>query len=137
MVRGDAYVLEDDLAMTVAGVVSEDRQRPQDLDAGGIHRDQNEAVLHVLLALRVAQPEEEADLAAWVGGSAGPPFTAVDHVLVAVLGAAGFDGSRVGAGDAVLGHHEARHDLAIDATLKPLFPLLLGAVVGHYLHLAG
>src|SRR5688572_5833551 len=82
----DADILERDLAMSMARVVSEHRQRAFDRDSGGVHRDENQAVLEVLVRLGIAQPEEETDLATRVRGAGRPPLASIDNVVVTVAG---------------------------------------------------
>ena len=62
---------------------------------------------------------------------------AVDHPLVAVAHGARLQQGRVRAGDLGLGHREAGADPPLEQRLEPALALLLGAVLGEDLHVAG
>ena len=67
----------------------------------------------------------------------GEPLVAVDHPLVAVELARATQARRVGARGLRLGHREAGADVAVEQRLEPALLLLLGAVLGEDLHVAG
>ena len=88
-------------------------------------------------AVGVGLAHDDEDLAALVGGTAGPPLAAVDHVVVAVADDRRLDVAGVGRGDVGLGHREAGPDLALEQRLEPPLLLLVGAEQHERLHVAG
>ncbi len=66
----------------------------------------------------------------------GEPLLAVDHPLVAVLDGMGLEQARVAAA-LRLGHRVRREHVLIQQRLEPALLLLLGAVGGEHLHVAG
>ena len=88
-------------------------------------------------AVRVGLPHENDDLAARVGGARCVPFTAVDHIVVAVPDDEARDVGRVGRGDVRLCHRKGRADLPGEQGLEPSVLLRLGPVAQDRLHVAG
>ena len=82
---------EAELRVPVLVLVPEDRQVPDDLQAGGVPGHEHHRLLVVRRAVRVGLPHDDEDLAPLVGGPAGPPLAAVDHVVVAVADDRGLD----------------------------------------------
>src|ERR1700757_3150539 len=82
--RGDGNVVEQHLHVPVRRVVvTEDRQRTLDLDAGRIGRNHDHRLLFVPLPARVGLAHHDVDLAAGITRPARPPFAAVDYKSVA------------------------------------------------------
>ena len=75
--------------------------------------------------------------AARVASAGGPPFPAVDHVVVAVPHDRRLDIGRVGGGDGRFGHAEGAADLALQQRREPLRLLLLRPVELQRFHVAG
>ena len=114
-----AHVLEQDLGVAVRRVVvAEHGQRPHDRDAGRVHRHEDHRLLAVARPVRVGPAHQDRDRAARVHGAGGPPFAAVDDVVVAVAADRALDVGRVGGGDGGLGHREAGADLAGEQRLS-------------------
>ena len=106
-------VFEQHFGMAVRRVVvTEYRQRTNDLHARCIHRHQNHRVLGVARRIRIAQAHEDQNLAAWIAGTRGPPLFAVDHPLITVAHGAGGHVGGVGRSHIRFGHGERRANLA-------------------------
>ena len=132
------HVVVDHLGMAVRGVViAEHVQHLDDLDALGVARHDDHRLLAVGRRVGIALAHQDDDLAARIAHARRPPLAAVDDVVVAVALDAALDVARVGRGHRRLGHGEARADLAVEQRLQPLLLVLLGAVAGEHLHVAG
>src|SRR5215471_8412865 len=85
-VRGrHSDILEDDLGMAVRRVViAEHAQGPDDRDARRIHRHEDHGLTLVRRRLGISEPHENGELAALIHGAGGPPFAAVDEIVVAI-----------------------------------------------------
>ncbi len=107
--HGHTHILEQHLAMAMRRIVeAEDRQRAQQLHAGRIHRHQDHRLPPIAIGVsRVGLAHEDDDLAAPIGRTGGPPFAAVDDVMVALALDRAGDVGGVGRGYARLGHGEA------------------------------
>ena len=116
VVEGDAHLVVDDVVV-VAGL-------RLDLDAGRLARHDEHAV-------RAHDEEDVGDAA-----GAGEPLLAVDDPLVAVTRGVGLEQVRVRAA-LRLGHRVRRPHLLVEHRLEPALLLLLGAVGGEHLHVAG
>ena len=133
------HVLEADLGMAMRCVVeAEHGQHAVDGDARRIARDQDHGLLAVLVHVRrVGLAHDDEHGAARVTGAGGPPFTAVDDVVVALTLDPGLDVGRVGRGDGRLRHAEGRADLALQQRVEPAALLLVRAIELERFHVAG
>ena len=85
VIRRHAHILEVHLAMAVRRIViAEDGERADHRDAGRVNRHQHHRMLLVARSIGVALAHEDENLAARIGGARGPPFQAVDHIVIAV-----------------------------------------------------
>ena len=133
-----AHVGEAEVHVAVGRVVvAEHVHRPEDLEAGRVHRHEDLRLLEVGGRVRVGADHADHDLAARVAGAGDVVLLAVDHPLVAVEHGLGGDVAGVGAGQARLGHAEAAADLAVEQRLEPLLLLLGRADPLEHLHVAG
>ena len=108
------------------------------LDAGTIRWHEQHGLLLVFVRVgRVGFPHDDEDFAAVVAGATGPPFRAVEDVVVAALFHAELDVAAVRGGDVGFGHQEAGTDLAGHEGFEPLVFLRGGAVAGDDFHVAG
>ena len=91
-------VLEQNFAVPVGRmVVAEDRQPAHDLDAWRVAGDENHRLLPVpFRILRIGLAHDDKELASPVGSSGGPPFAAVDDIVVALPLDTAFDIGGVG-----------------------------------------
>ncbi|MCY1425178.1 hypothetical protein D9M71_409610 [compost metagenome] len=135
---GHAHVLEQHFSVAMGGVVvTEYRQRAEDLHAGSVSGHQDHRVLLVARCVRVGQAHEDHHLAARVAGTGGPPFAAVDDPLVTLAHGAGFHVGGIGRRHARLGHGEGRTDLATQQRFQPPALLFFVAVAHQHFHVAG
>src|ERR1700719_3840072 len=91
------HILEHDFSVAVRRVViAEDAERALDLPARRVERHQHHGLAAVGLGLGVGHAHHDRDLAAAVHGTRGPPFAAIDDVVVAVAPDLGADIGGVG-----------------------------------------
>ena len=90
--RGHADVFEEHFAVPVRRlIVAEDGQHADDLHAGRIHRDDYHGLLLVAGRGGVGLAHENGDFAARIARAGGPPFAAVQDIIVAIADDAGFN----------------------------------------------
>ncbi|MNQ78174.1 hypothetical protein D3C85_930770 [compost metagenome] len=118
-------------------VVTEHRQRTHNLHAGGIDRHQNHRVLGVAWRVRIAQPHENQDFAAWVASTRGPPFLAVDHPLITIAHRTGGHVGGIGGRHVRFGHGECRANLAAQQGFEPALLLFFVGITHQHFHVAG
>ena len=121
--------------MARALVVAHHGHRPHALEAGRVHRHQDHA--RALVRRRVGVGHDHGDRERGAVVARGEPLVAVDDPLVAVELRARHQAGRVGARRLRLGHREAGADLAVEQRLEPALLLLVRAVLGEDLHVAG
>src|SRR5690606_2775223 len=132
-------VVEDHLgvATVVPAGVAEDVHAALDVHTGGVHRDQDLALLAVPLRVRIGLAHDDQDLAARAHRSRGDLLAPVDDVVVAVAVGPGADVGRVRRGLVRLGHAERGADLPFQQWFEPLLLLLFGAEHGQDFHVPG
>jgi hypothetical protein len=96
----------------------------------------NDEHRHPLVRLSVRVGHHHGDEERRVAGVGGEPFLALDDPFVTVPGRPAHELLRVGAG-LRLGHREGGHDRALEQRLQVALLLLLGAVQGEDLGVAG
>ncbi len=135
---GDTDVRERQFAVAVGTVVvAVDGEEAFELDAGGVEGDEDHGLLLVAGGGGVGFPHEDDDFAVGFAGAGGPPFAAVEDVMVAVAFDGGSDVGGVGGGDVGFGHAEDGADFAIEEGGKPLGLLGGGSVAMEDFHVAG
>ncbi len=134
----NAYVFQQYFGVAVRRIViTKDRQRADDFDAGGVHRHQNHRVLLVTRRVGVGQAHEDHDFAARVASTGSPPLAAVDHPLITFTAGVGLHVGSIRGSNARLGHTEAGANLASQQRLEPFFFVLVVAVANDGFHVAG
>ena len=126
-IRGrHAHVFKADFAMAVRRVVvAEYRQRAQDGHARRVDRHQDHRLLLVARRFGIGLAHEDDNLAARIAGAGGPPFAAVDDVVVAVAHDADCDVGGIRRGDGRFGHRKGGADLAAQAAVPAIAPCAL------------
>ena len=132
---GHAAFFVADLAVAGALVVAHHRDRADQVEAGRVGRHADHRGARVGVGIGVGDDHRDRQVGA--DGARGEPLVAVDHPLVAVADRARLQQGRVRAGDGGLGHREAGADPPLEQRLEPAFALLVGAVLGEDLHVAG
>ena len=129
-VKRDFDVREGDVAVAVGRViVAVHGQHAVDFYPGRVAWDQHHGLLHVFVwMVWVGLAHDDEDLTSVVAGAAGPPFRAVEEIVVSMLFHAELDVGPVGRGDVGFGHKEAGADFASEEGPEP-FVFLGGRAV--------
>ena len=80
--------------------------------------------------LGIGLAHHNQDLAIGIARTGRPPFSAIDHITIAVALYPGFHVRRIGTGDARLCHEKGRTDLAVHQGRQPAF-LLFGRAISQ------
>ena len=136
--RRHPHILEHDFRVAVRRIViAEYAEVTQHAHAGRIERHQDHRLPLVRLCVGIGQAHDDGDLAARVHGAGGPPFAAVDDVVIAVAADFGADVGGVGRGDVGLGHGKAGAYGPLHQRLQPALLLFGGPVADDGFHVAG
>ena len=135
---GHADILKDHLHMAVRGVVvTEDGQRPDDLDSWRVERHQDHRMAAVLLGVRVGDAKEDDQPTMRIADTGDPPFPSIENVIVAVAPDRGPDVRGITRRDVRFGHRESGTRLSGEQVGQPFAFLPIGAVADQRLDIAG
>ena len=127
-------VVDQGVHPLVPGLFAHEPDVADDLDPGGVRRDQEHRHPPVDVGVGVGDGhDDEEGGRAGIGGEVLPP---VDDPLVAVAGGPGLEERRIRPALG-LGHRIAREDLTVEQRPEVLLLLLVGPVVGDDLGIAG
>ena len=119
-------------------VVAVDLHGAQHLDALGIGRHHDHRMTLVLGQGVVAGAHhDDIDRTARIASTAGPPFLAVQNIIIAIAHAGHGKAGRVGRGHIWLGHHIGRPNFAGQKRRQPAVLHGACAVAFEYFHVAG
>ena len=136
--RRHPHILEQDFRMAVRRIViAEDVEMAQHAHARRVERHQDHRLPLVRLRVGIGLAHDDGDLAARVHRARGPPFAAIDDVVVAVAADFGADVGGVGGSDVGLGHGKAGANVPFHQRLQPALLLLGGSVADDCFHVAG
>ena len=94
-------------------------QRPDQADAGRIHRHNDTGMAAGALRIRIGHAEYDQETAARMGGAGDEPFAPVDDVVVLIANDRGGDIGRIGGGHIGFGHPEGRTGLGFEQRPQP------------------
>ena len=118
-------------------VIAEHGERAENGHAFGVERHEDLALLRMLRAVGIGLAHDDRDFAARIAGAGGPPFAAIDHVMVAVAQNRALDIGGVRGGDRGLRHQKRRTDFAVHQRLQPFILVRARAVTLEQFHIAG
>src|ERR1700693_2803491 len=119
-----SHIPKRDLSVPVGSmIIAEYREHALYRYARRVHRDQNHGLLLMFRRSGVRLAHEDRDFAAWIARARGPPFAAVDHIVIAIAGNAARDVGGIGRRYRRFRHRKARTYLAREQWLQPSFLL--------------